>query len=278
LLTALSINEIKPESWYKKLYCEIRGNTARTEILSAGGVLLRHITVDRRRAFIDWEQLDTIIGAQRNHLICSDSIILPKELGYKRFDDSYYRGLLSLNLSLNVVSKLKNKKEPAFAMYDPNAEFAEYIEEFAPYCGDVTVICDYPEKYADAVRDTADTTGAVIMISGDRNRLADADLICAPTQIREPLPLGSGAVVLTSVPPTVCISAQVYFDYRFRMPNTFAGLKPGELSEVYFCAALYTKARQYELASIVPTACFNYHSTRTVRSLCEFILENSCEC
>jgi hypothetical protein len=55
------------------------------------------------------------------------------------------------------------------------------------------------------------------------------------------------------------------------MPNKFDSIKPKELSEEYFAGALYTKARQYELGSIVPTSCRNYSSTQTTMSICKYL-------
>lgn len=277
MLTALTINEIKSDKWYKNLFAKLRGNSIRTEITSARGVVLRHITVDKRCDRLDWELLDSIIGAQRNHLICSDNIILPSELGFRRFDDGLFRCVLSLNLTLNVLSKLKNKLDLSFALYDPDGLFPDFLSDAAHYCGDITVITDKPEKFEQVIEKIADDSGAQIKLSSNRERLLDAQLVSAPTQIREPLPLSGTSVTLTGKAPTVCVAGLVYFDYHFRMPNMFDRLRPRELSEVYFCAALFTKARQHELGSIVPTTCFNYSSSQTTRSLCEFIVNNGNE-
>ncbi|MBQ5398798.1 MAG: hypothetical protein IIU14_05090 [Ruminococcus sp.] len=271
MLTALTINEIKSDKWYINLLERLRGNSVKTEIKSARGVVLRHITVDKRCERLDWELLDSIIGAQRNHLICSDSIILPKELGFKRFDDSRFRSLLSLNLTLKVISKLKNKLDLSFALFDPEGDFPYFVPEASRYCSDIVAVTDNPEKYEQAVQTAADDNGASIQLTQSRDRLMDRTLITSPAQIREPLPLPGDSVTLTGKAPTVCLAGLVYFDYHFRMPNMFDRLKPSELSEVYFSAALFTKARQHELGSIVPTTCFNFSSSQTPRSLCEFI-------
>ncbi len=275
MLTALTINNIHYDKRYINFLSKLRGNSIRTEIKSARGVVLRHIILDKRRDRIDWELLDSIIGAQRNHLICSDSIILPRELGFRRFDDSYFRSLLSLNMSLHIISKLKNKLDLSYALFDPEGDWSAYIGGFARYCGDVTVISDKPDKYADVISEIADETGAQVKLSSNRDRLLNTDFITAPAQIREPLCLRGDAVVLTGRAPTVCLPGQVYFDYHFRMPNMFDRIKPAELSEVYFSAALFTKARQYELGSIVPTACYNYSSSQTPRSMCDFLMNKA---
>lgn len=278
MLTALTINNVISNKWYQKLLSRLRGNSIRTEIKSARGVVLRHITVDKRYEPLDWELLDSIIGAQRNHLICSDSIILPAELGFKRFDDSYFRSLLSLNLTLKVIAGLKNKVELSYALYDPDGDFPEFIAEASRYCGDVSVITDYPEKFEDAVSRAADDIGSSVQVSDNRDRLMNCSLVTAPQQIREPLPLRGNSVVLTGKAPTTCVPGLVYFDYHFRMPNMFDRLKPSELSEVYFSAALFTKARQRELGSIVPLTCFNYSSSQTARSLCEYFANKDLGC
>ena len=55
------------------------------------------------------------------------------------------------------------------------------------------------------------------------------------------------------------------------MPNGFDALKPDELSEEYFCSALYTLGAQYELGSIVPLNCCGKYGSQTVNSLSELL-------
>ena len=59
-------------------------------------------------------------------------------------------------------------------------------------------------------------------------------------------------MVLTAGKPLVPLNGTVLWRYHFKMPDGFADIKPEELSEEYFCSALYTLGSQFELGSIVP--------------------------
>ena len=81
------------------------------------------------------------------------------------------------------------------------------------------------------------------------------------------MPLNPSATVLTVGEPDAPLNGEIYFSYSFRMPNGFADIKPPELSEEYFCSALYTLGAQYELGTIVPLSCNGKTGAQTVKSL-----------
>ncbi|MGN0489574.1 MAG: hypothetical protein ACI4HO_09960 [Ruminococcus sp.] len=277
MLTALTIESLPKENWYKNIFNKIRGNSVKTQVKSARGVALRHITYINRTGKIDWFKLDSIIGSQRNHLLCSEDIILPTELGFKRFDNKEFKIRLSANFGIYVLSKLGEKADLIkTGFFDPKGECTEILGGLLKYSSNVVVVSDNLTAFHNETRRITDETGATVQISSNRIQLMDCDLVIAPMQITELLPLSGNCIVLSGATPTVCVPGLVYHSYYFRMPNKFDSLKPKELSEEYFAGALYTKARQYELGSIVPTVCRNYSSTQTRVSICKY-LEKSAE-
>lgn len=276
MLTALSIENLTSGIWYKKIINKLRGDSITVDIRSARGVALRHITYLSRSGEINWERLSRVIGAQRNHLLCNEDVLPPADLGFRRFDNKTFKIQLASNLGVYVLSKLKNKmSDIAVAIYDLRGDCTRLLSELARYTGKLTVVTDNLDAYNSAAEAISEDTGAIAYVTDNRARLMDCALIIAPEQINELLPLSSNVIVLTSTAPTVCTPGLIYYEYHFRMPNMFDRIKPRDLTTEYFAGALYTKARQYELGSIVPTACSNYASSQTYRSICEHLLNGT---
>ncbi|MCH5299451.1 MAG: hypothetical protein J1E96_06795 [Ruminococcus sp.] len=275
MLTALSIENLTSEIWYKKLLNKLRGDAVRVDIRSARGVALRHITYLSRNGTVNWTRLSKIIGAQRNHLLCGEDVLLPEDMGFRRFDNKAFKIQLASNLGVFVLSKLKNKVDGlSVGIYDLRGDCTRLLSELARYTDNLTVVTDNLDDYNSAANAVNEEIGAVVQVTDNRARLMDCALLIAPEQINELLPLSGNVIVLTSAAPTVCTPGLIYYDYHFRVPNMFDQIKPDDLSAQYFAGALYTKARQYELGSIVPTACSNYASSQTYRSICEHLMNN----
>ncbi len=273
MLTALTIKKEESRKWYKKLFNYVRGNSLYSEIKSARGVVLRDITYICRNGTVNWYALDSEIGAQRNHLLCDDSIVFPKNMGFKRFENTDFKRRLACNLGIYILSKLKGElPDIKTALYDPAGECPDALKGIVNFCGNINVVSDNAEAYEGISEELMDESGASVFISGKRDNLSDCALIIAPCRISESIPASGGAIVLTSFAPMVCTSGLVYFDYHFRMPNMFDRIKPESLSCEYFAGALFTKGRQYELGSIVPTTCSNFSSSQTPRSICDYLI------
>lgn len=276
MLTALTIKNEESKKWYKRLFNSVRGNSLIVNIKSARGVVLRDITYICRNGTVNWFALDNEIGAQRNHLLCDDSIVFPENMGFKRFENTEFKRRLACNLGIYVLSKLKGEiPDIKTGLYDPEGELPNVLKAIVNFCGNTAVVSDNAEAYEKISGEIMDESGASVFISDKRDNLAECELIIAPCRITESIPASGSAIVLTSFAPTVCTSGLVYFDYHFRMPNMFDRIKPESLSCEYFSGALFTKGRQYELGSIVPTTCSNFTSSQTPRSICDYLIRTA---
>lgn len=273
MLTALTVKNVIPKNCLEKIFNRLRGNSIKIEIKSARGVVLRDIVYINRNGKINWYALDSEIGAQRNQLLCTDNILFPKNSGFKRFENIEFKIQLACNLGVYVLSKLKSEiPDIKVGVFDKNACCTNLLEELINYSANIVVVTDYKDEYENTAERIAFSEGAVVSVSENRDALSDCPLVIAPGQINESLPVSGGAIVLTAFAPTICVTGLVYFDYHFRMPNMFDELKPESLSCEYFAGALYTKGRQYELGSIVPTTCSNFSSSQTPRSICDYLI------
>ena len=270
MLTALTIKNETSKKWYKKIVNKLKGNSVDVQLKSARGVSLRHITYTDRKGKIDWTRLNAMIGNQRNHLLCSEQIILPSKIGFRRFQNNEFKTRLASNLAIYILSKLDDKNIKV-GLYDLKGEYTEILPYLVKYSANSVVVTENSTAYEYEVNNIYEETGATVQLTSNRIHLMDCPIVIAPEQICETLPLSGDTIVLSVSPPTVCTAGLVYYNYHFRMPNQFAEIKPPELSEEYFCGALYTKAGQFELDSIVPTICSNPISTQTRASILDYL-------
>ncbi len=272
MLTALTIDNQLQDKWYRKLFDRIRGNSLKVEIKSARGVTLRHIIYTNRNGRINWMKISSVIGSRRNNIICDENISLPSELGFRRFENTEFSIRLATNMGVYILSQLdKTADKIKVGFFDIRGDSTDCISSIIRYTSNVVIVTDNLTAFNLELRRIYEETGASIQATGNRIQLMDCDLVIAPMEIQELLPLSGNTIVLTGFAPTVCLPGLVYYSYYFRMPNKFDGIKPKEIPEEYFAGALYTGARQYQLGSIVPTVCSNYSSSQTSISICNYL-------
>ena len=269
MLTALTVKNVSYHSNLKRFLNMLRGNRIITEINSASGVALRHITYINRNGNVNYAKLSAAIGDAQN-ILCPEGTALPD--GYSRFENDEFRSRLSINLGVYILFGLKKvRPDLPVGLYDPKGNRTESVEELSRYNDNLVVVSDNLTGYNEVREKIIGETGAVISVTNNRQRLSGCRLVIAPDAVSEPLPLLGNTIILSGVQPKVCLPGVCYYDYSLRMPNTFASLKPSELSAEYFSGALYSCARQYELGWIVPTSCFNFTFSQTPASLCEYL-------
>lgn len=270
MLTALTVTDKTEKSFFKKIVNFFKGNKIKVEINSARGVTLRHVEYINRTGKINWQKLDSVIGAQRNHLLCSADISFPKSMGFRRFYSEEFSQRLCSNMGLFILSKLQHPERIKVALYDPEGDCADLAEFLLQYSENVLIVTDNTELYRQEAMRIIEDTGASLIISCQRESMSDCDFIIAPEKIHEALNLKNSAVLLTAGKPEYPVDCKAYFYYHFKMPNKFDRIKPQELSDIYFASALYTKARQHEFGSIVPFVCSNEYGSQRLESICAY--------
>lgn len=275
MLTSLSVNFPKKGKGWKKFLNYIRKDSVSAEIKKARGVSIKRITYTSYSGRIMLDKIDSIVGAQRNRLLCSKKLSFPDNSGYRRFYSTDFSARLCTNMALSVIKECGNSENLKVGIYDLDGDSHDILYHILSLCSDVIVLSDNETAYRYELDRVMNDLGASAIVTKNVNDFVDCNLIIAPSPIEESLPIKNDAVVLTVERPKVQLNGFVYYKYRFKMPNGFDLLKPIECDEEYFCSALYTIASQYELGSIVPTLCGNESSEQTVKSLCAE-LNNKC--
>ncbi len=252
MITAFSVRIPDKQKGWRALTERLRRDRVEVETRQARGVTLRHVTYTSYSGEVRLERADAAVGAQRDKILCSDKLIFPHGSGYKRFSSTAFSSRLCTNFALSVLRACPGAAGLRVGIYDPPAYCADFLLPVLEVCGDVIAVTSCFEPYFCVADRALSEMGAAAMVTKNRAELDKCDLIIAPQPIAEALLPDPNAVVLTVAPPNKKLRARVFDHYRFRMPNGFAALKPEELSEEYFCSALYTLGAQFALGSIVP--------------------------
>lgn len=271
MITALSVRIPEKSEGLKKIANKLRRDKVEIKISRARGVTLKHITYTSFSGEVRLDRADKIIGEHRNRLLCSEKLIFPPMSGYRRFESQSFSSRLCANMALEVLKEFEHSADLCLGIYDPRAVAADFMLKSLEYCSNPVALSYNHEPYALARERALDELGASVTVTKNVSELDRCDFIVAPANISEHLPIKAKAVILTVGEPSVPIGGEWYGNYCFRMPNGFDAIKPRELSEEYFCSALYTLGAQYELGSIVPLSCTGKSGSQTVKSLCKLL-------
>src|SRR5574344_2158761 len=142
MLTALTINTYQEKNPIKRLINKVKGNKINVSVKSSRGVSLRHIQYENITGKVNWLRLDSVIGAQRNHLLCDEKIIFPPNMGFKRFQSDEFNCRLCTNMGLYILSKLQAPEKIDVALYDKNGENSDLIAFLLKFSRNVTVVTE----------------------------------------------------------------------------------------------------------------------------------------
>ena len=271
MITALSVRIPESGEGIKKFANKLRRDKVEIKINRARGVALKHITYTSFSGEVRLDRADRIIGEQRSQLLCSDKLIFPHRSGYRRFESQSFSSRLCANMALAVLKEFGQSADLRLGIYDPRAVAADFMLKSLEYCSNPIAVSYNHEPYTLARERALDELGASVTVTKNISELDKCDFIVAPANISERLPAKANTVILTVGDPSVPIGGECYGSYCFRMPNGFDTIKPHELSEEYFCSALYTLGAQYELGSIIPLSCTGKSGSQTVKSLCKLL-------
>lgn len=274
MITALSIKIPKKKKGFCALADRFKGDRAEAEVKTAGSVTVRHIIYTSYSGELKLERLNAIVGAERCRLLCSDRLIFPRQSGYRRFCSTAFSSRLCTNFALGVLKSVKNAADLRVAIYDPAAYCADFLLSVLEYCADVTVVTSCFEPYLCVLDRALCELGATAMVTKNRAELERSDLVIAPQPISEEIKLKNSAVLLAVSPPPKDIKCKAFYKYHFKMPNTFAKLKPFDLSEEYFCSALYTIGGQHQFGSILPLSAEGSCGVRSISEFTQLLLDN----
>ena len=270
MITALSVKIPERRRGWRGFADKLRRDRVDVETRISRGVTLRHIIYTSYSGELRLEKTIDAVGYNRSRLLCSERLIFPRASGYRRFSSAAFSMRLCMNFALDVLSRCQNAAALRVAVYDPAACCTDSLFPLLERCSDVAVVTGCSAPYLCEAQRALEELGAVAMITKNPREIQNRDLIIAPQRVVEKLPI-EDSVLLTSQKPAENIPGTQFYRYRFRMPNGFAQMKPRELSEEYFCSALYTLGAQYELGSIIPQSVGGNRTECTAAQLAKWL-------
>lgn len=269
MMTTLTIQVHPRRQGVHGFFDSLRRDRVDVAVRQARGVSVKQLTYHSHGRRVRLERIAGEAGAERGRLLCDEKLAFPQGSGFGRFTSQSFSARLCGNFFLAVLREA-GESRLRVGLYDPAAAATDVMLGALGCCADVKVVTRQGGRYALAARRALEELGAGVIVTPHAEELHDRDFVLAPTAICEPLPLKGACVTLTVGTPSAPVGGTVYGSYRFRMPNGFAELKPAELSEEYFCSALYSLGGQYELGSIIPLTCANAACAQTVASLAAY--------
>lgn len=123
-------------------------------------------------------------------------------------------------MALYALSKFDTPERLTVGIYDPDAQCTDLVSFVLKYTGNACIITDNEDVFYDELNTIAEETGACAVVTHHREQLSNCDLVIAPFEIEENLPVRNDAVILTNGRPKENIKGFVYFRYCFKMPNS----------------------------------------------------------
>lgn len=170
---------------------------------------------------VNLNKIDRAIGNQRTRLLCCEEMTF-RTTAVTSVLLAVFSARLCTNMALYALSKFDTPERLTVGIYDPDAQCTDLVSFVLKYTGNVCIITDNEDVFYDELNTIAEETGACAVVTHHREQLSNCDLVIAPFEIEENLPVRNDAVILTNGRPKENIKGFVYFRYCFKMPNGFA--------------------------------------------------------
>lgn len=272
MLTSLYIKEPQYNSKFKKFLRMLMIDSMSVEIKRLDDIKVKCVEYTNRSGSINWRKIDKEIGAQRNRLLCSKDIELPKKCGYRRFCSNEYKERLCTNLAISLLSSL-NKLNLSVGLIDIDARYTTLPKYLLKYTDSVVVVSEQTGIYKEINEDLLCEIGAPLRLSKSLNSLYDCDLIIAPKPIGESISISKQSLILTTKKTKVNTDATIIYDYRIEIDEKYSKIMPNGIEKTYFASALYSLLKIYTLGSAVPSLCISKNKIHTLPSL-KALLQN----
>ena len=130
-------------------------------------------------------------------------------------------------MALYALSKFDAPERLTVGIYDPDAQCTDLVSFVLKYTGNVCIITDNEDVFYDELNTIAEETGACAVVTHHREQLSNCDLVIAPFEIEENLPVRNDAVILTNGRPKENIKGLCIFAIALKCRTVlhFCGLR-----------------------------------------------------
>ncbi len=243
MITALTIKRIRPcgiKERFRAVFSpyEIKVKHIQDKYL---GLNMLHITYIQKDSIVRFKKIKRAVHADFTETLCAYDVVLPRSLGFKRFDSTEYSCRLCINASEEYICRLGVKPDRLrISLYDPIGKFVNAAERLIGYTKSLKIATKALSFYEAENERLMCEYGATLLIRDKLDEVLPCDILVAPQTITEPISVTSSTVIFTGSTPKVSVGGIVYDSFKVSLPPCFEGIKPEELSNTYFLSALYS--------------------------------------
>ena len=269
MLTTLDIRTVQHKNKLLKMIAKLKKDRIDTYYRQSANLRIKCVEYVAYSESINWSKLDKVIGPQRNRLVCSESISLPQNMGYKRFCDDEYKVRLCTNFGIKVLSQCSQNL--SVAIIDNDATHTVLPSHLLNFTDNIIVVTQRDDIYKDVADNLLEETGAPIRVAKTQQVLHSCDLIFDLSSAVDVSELDKNAVVMCVTKPQTQCDYMVIYDYTADIAGRFEFLCPEYIDKTYFASALYSMLNVYQLGSLVPDVCSSTKGECTVHSVAELL-------
>lgn len=253
MITALTIKHEQPNGLKEKLRAlfspyEINIKRINDDYL---GLELLHITYIQKSGKVRFNKIKKSVNADFHETLCSNSLSLPRKLGFKRFDNPMYIRRLCVNAAESYIKGLnRNPNELRISLFDPSGRFSFAAERLIKYTNSLQVATNAMKFYQSENERFMREYGATIFLHSNFYDIVPCDVLIAPQTITMPISCGSTMTIFTGSVPKAPVCGIVHDNFSVQLPVCLEEIKPKELSDTYFLSALYTLGKMKWLEQI----------------------------
>lgn len=270
MLNIFTVQNEKPKGIRERVSSFIHPYEIKTRIRSAAGIKIRETVYIRRRGKINWHAVAKSIGESRAILCEKDLTLLGSP--FRKTESSALGAAWCEKFVCQVLETLAESDiYPRISFYDPFAEFSDFAKDLSSYTEQLTVITEMPKFYENEAQYLHDTTGAVMKVTNDTDRIFPCDMLIIPDKLRDIIHAPALTPVFTSCPAYVSLSGTVIDGYCVSLPEIYRPLCPDGIDETELMNALYDTENANILAGIVPESALCAGKKITVKEAAELV-------
>lgn len=253
MITALTIKHEQPNGLkerFRALFSpyEINLKQIKDDYL---GLEMVHITYIQKSGKVRFNKIKKSVNADFHETLCSNSVNLPRKLGFKRFDNPMYVRRLCINAAESYIKSLnRSPNELRISLFDPSGRFSFAAERLIKYTNSLQVATSAIRFYQSENERFMQEYGATIFVHSNLYDVIPCDILIAPQTITMPISCSSTMTIFTGSRPKAPVSGIVHDNFSVKLPVCLEDIKPTELSDTYFLSALYILGKMKWLEQI----------------------------
>lgn len=266
MFAALTLADTKKENILRRIFIRNKP-TVTYEKKGIGNDEYYLITCKSYCGKVDYKEIARLSGNQKNRLVISKKINLPKNCEISAYrPDKFNRSLLK-NGVLNVLKKAS--VSPAainICLYDLLGKDSNFLLSLLPYSVNLTVMTERPDSYNDARLAALSEYGAPVSISQNPRYIKRCDILISLDALPSDIP--ECKLIFA---PTSHIGKNIISPCDCYIPDDIAKSIPPDFNKNYFYAALCENSLYNQIDLVTPTSFLYQNSEISINKAADII-------